>query len=1053
MSFQNKTAKELKNRLQKLKYTGSSFTKDKLIKVNEFTQKDVHQMRAIAKANNIKGYTKMGKRALVNNLIRKAPTSIFGLPPIVIPPIVIPPIPHLPSEKNVDVLFRYVYTEQDFKDKGDSYTNFFVRLILQRQQISGKVRVSFLIENLEDRFKDIVTTDTNEYDYHYNVPFMNKRAWFDTKHKFIDWWSPKSEISIFEYATRIQTVTENNVIVLGGYNKNVKCTLLITRDNTLSGDYIAQRFAEGINHCVFTPIINICDEKINSNTSIRTEQKYRNLKDKSIVLAKQYESGVPEEDLQKVCNRLNINININDLFNNELLRVKTTNAHPEMTLNYVNSKVNHVEFTKLLNKTADSLLTRTEIEDKFKQLKKDNQLFVFAGTQGSINMIIHNNIKYKCSTNYAIAEAKFFEETNLNLCAFDLKKDVELTEFLKMATHICTCMDYVPEFHKSSKQLLKDKKFKQIDQEKSYTQFKQVGEYYQGFLSVITNFNKVPEFTNMIDTRQFLYENVGIYQVCNIDTSNIKDINMLAHLQKLNIYKQYFDNSSDLDYGVETINRIEEIEKTVLPSPELIYLIDLGVTFKVIVGAYGVKPIDFEFPDYMKETENEKDPLRFYAKFTGKCMRVDDTSSLKVFCDQNTAKMVSGIYPDQVSYNNFFKELTLIKPKKVATSLTHIAAFITSYMRINMLNQLKEMDANKVLRVNMDGIYYEDHEFKINETFRDGFKDGIIRVPGNDSSSAYFFSAFEYPLEQTMKKEYIKGARVEARFAGGGCGKTHTELQRVDYTSLIFTTICNRLITAKKEEYKVNGITLKKLLCGSWIKYLPIYPANIVCDECTMMTNAEKEELIEKFPYSRIIFLGDIDRDNVIYQLPCVKGKRFNIDGIELIKDDYHTMHRCKCPKLKALITNIRNLMKIVSKNEDSDAEQMAIDRLKDHFGKYGMIQNRDDIAKLYDIKDYIITSVHENVNEWTDKFKGKFTEEKYYVNKNNQFHDNGNIIISTTKPLCSEIRHAFTIHSIQGQTCQTKLIIDMRKLFGGLQMIYTAISRAEYIDNIYIIY
>ena len=48
-----------------------------------------------------------------------------------------------------------------------------------------------------------------------------------------------------------------------------------------------------------------------------------------------------------------------------------------------------------------------------------------------------------------------------------------------------------------------------------------------------------------------------------------------------------------------------------------------------------------------------------------------------------------------------------------------------------MYEQLKNIDATKTLRVNMDGIYYEDHDFVINQTFRDGFKNGVVHIPNN----------------------------------------------------------------------------------------------------------------------------------------------------------------------------------------------------------------------------------------------------------------------------------------------------------------------------------
>lgn len=484
---------------------------------------------------------------------------------------------------------------------------------------------------------------------------------------------------------------------------------------------------------------------------------------------------------------------------------------------------------------------------------------------------------------------------------------------------------------------------------------------------------------------------------------------------------------------------------------------DNGVQFSLVLGCWGVKPIDFEFTNEMKEKE---DGLAHYSKFTGKCMCMHETTQLKVHCNKDLAELLAIKYGEKLTYNEYFKELIITKNKKKSYTLSHISSFITSYMRINMYEQLKNIDATKTLRVNMDGIYYEDHDFVINQTFRDGFKNGVVHIPNNIAGNNYFVSGCVGDANDIFKNtlliDYNKGYRIEARVGGGGCGKTHNEItNRNDYTSITYTTICKRLLTAKKEEYpnkELNCITIAKLLCGAERKYLKVYPANILNDECTMITNDQKNLLHKLYPYSRIIHIGDIDKNNIIYQLPCVDGERFNIKDIDYINDNFNTMHRCKCPKLRNLLVNVRELIKLAETSNDSDSADYYFNKLIEYCKKMGIVYNAEKIKTLYDINDYIITCKHKNKDSWTELFKGKFDKEKYYVTKNNQFYDNGNIIISDKKPLGSEIRHAFTIHSIQGQTCKTKLFIDLRNYFGGLQMIYTALSRAEYLNNVFII-
>ena len=139
--------------------------------------------------------------------------------------------------------------------------------------------------------------------------------------------------------------------------------------------------------------------------------------------------------------------------------------------------------------------------------------------------------------------------------------------------------------------------------------------------------------------------------------------------------------------------------------------------------------------------------------------------------------------------------------------------------------------------------------------------------------------------------------------------------------------------------------------------------------------------------------------------------------------------------------------------NNKRDCEIMALMKFNEDIQKLNIKCNMKYVQDNYEIENFIITPLIKYCDEWTNKFKDSFQKEKYYVTKNNQFHDNGNIIISNQKPLGSVIKHAFTIHSIQGQTCKTQLFIDMRNMFGGLQMLYTALSRAEYLENVHLIY
>jgi len=63
----------------------------------------------------------------------------------------------------------------------------------------------------------------------------------------------------------------------------------------------------------------------------------------------------------------------------------------------------------------------------------------------------------------------------------------------------------------------------------------------------------------------------------------------------------------------------------------------------------------------------------------------------------------------------------------------------------------------------------------------------------------------------------------------------------------------------------------------------------------------------------------------------------------------------------------------------------------------------------------------------------------------------NGEIIIGDKPDTTCEIRHAYTIHSIQGETAEHKLFINMEKTYDS-RLLYTAISRARKAEQIFLI-
>ena len=189
--------------------------------------------------------------------------------------------------------------------------------------------------------------------------------------------------------------------------------------------------------------------------------------------------------------------------------------------------------------------------------------------------------------------------------------------------------------------------------------------------------------------------------------------------------------------------------------------------------------------------------------------------------------------------------------------------------------------------------------------------------------------------------------------------------------------------------------------------------------------------------------------------MPCIEGEPLKPIGFDKIihhKQD----HRCKCPILKQVKVDLREMISYA-------VDKWTINKwCIDTFKQIGRVITANKVKELYDIEDMILVGTNKVKDTYTDMFRGMFYEgegderkviDKYYITSNNRLYSNGEIVVECKQPEKTEceIRHAFTTHSIQGETAQHKLFIDSSRMFDS-RMFYTAISRAKTIDQIFII-
>ncbi|CAM9571755.1 unnamed protein product, partial [Ectocarpus fasciculatus] len=202
-----------------------------------------------------------------------------------------------------------------------------------------------------------------------------------------------------------------------------------------------------------------------------------------------------------------------------------------------------------------------------------------------------------------------------------------------------------------------------------------------------------------------------------------------------------------------------------------------------------------------------------------------------------------------------------------------------------------------------------------------------------------------------------------------------------------------------------------------------------------MIARADILLIKERYPSMKIVFCGDY------YQLGPVSGPASTEADYDNVV--HHTKDfRCKCPILGKLKDDLRGMIR--SGLPTREINKIGMDQLP--------MVSVDELRSMYSIEDYVICGTNGKKDHYTKMLGGTGDKDKYYITENNRTYSNGQIVIADEKPPAScEIRHAFTAHSVQGETCVSKLFIDRQTMFDP-RMLYTTVSRCRYLDQLYVI-
>jgi hypothetical protein len=738
--------------------------------------------------------------------------------------------------------------------------------------------------------------------------------------------------------------------------------LIFIEPTQLTANRVIQAFRDGITHCVFTPIKQHLTQQLENANTTNMRKRLRQRLNAIDTLEKTYANGVPESKMEEVAKTIGCKIRLTNVIGNDM---RVYNEHGRNgTLIFKNTRLNHVE-----NIVSDH--DPIEVDEATM-----TELWTAARASGwyMIDGDIRNQRPSALSTltgSYRIADPlrdackKFDEELNIGQYRLNATKYPEVNSFLKEGRIIngwsCTISDGIPTGC--------------ADMPAAYSQFEQC-KYYRGFMGHIHQWRS-GDFD-----RTFMEQHIGYYRV--VPTSAVSDL---------------FER-----VGLKTN------EPIILFVAEILYFMDNGIQFTCDAGVWGSR-FDFSFPEYMMEN-------RAYCIWSGR-LGMERTDRSYTF--PGDKEMASHLAADHKVFH--WADDNLITLKQRANSIYtahHILGAITSYVRIQMLETMKQFNINNIVRVVMDGIYYNNDK----PSGLDWFKDKPVKAHDGHSMTWYNqVATYDFP----MLKSLVNNTLLTGQ---GGSGKTYSIFNDAGYNSPLFVSPSHILGQDVKDKYGANYTTINKLIgidCQPY-KAERGEPAVVLIDEITQVDAAWVDKVFQLYPRTLIILAGDIDAEGRWYQCRTGDGDSWNniwkphgVDIFEKTKD-----RRSRDQDLADLKLKIRDQMREVC--FDADANMLM---------KMWAHQNLQ-FTETLDIQpeDTVIAATHKINQLCLDNgfITGYYKKGGY---------------ISKTPQEGYEPRGSFTIHSFQGKTVDTgRVWIFVDDIF-EYAMLYTAVSRAVNFDQL----
>ena len=852
-----------------------------------------------------------------------------------------------------------------------------------------------------------------------------------------------------------------------------------------------QRFASGLNHCVFHPILKWAESKLLNASTSSEKSKMKGLKNEVIKLQRRYQKGVPEHKLQSVVDQLGkyrcIHLTIELPFASQPFggrkiidvtsRTSTTGCR---AFHFINTAFDHVD--EMID-TRSEECGQEQLNAMLADLDLKHKFYLYQKAPKGITSISTLAGTFRLKSSYTEAVNTFEQDTGLNALKVDAIKQPILSRIVEAGMHYnlpgLNCSDLTPAALSEMRDLTN------LDRKKSYASFYKCHLYEQEqFPSKFTQIGRLDH----LSTEEALCNGPGTYLVDALDWS-------AAEPRFAEACQLLRDPYRDLNY---------------YPRPDLRYLLSKGVAFRVLEGAWaaGVQPyFDFRFPEAMLEKDED---ISRYARWEGQCnsIRHHKTFHLKGSKKwfENLAHAMdapSGLRSSPNGtrvrwYDAGHGTGTIEVPKACAPHLTQITAYSNAYERIDVLEQLLNMQLDQVLWIDKDSICARTHEFDYDkETWR--AKD----LPSfkNEECPVYVSNLWQEDGSEPPERlpaNYVPRPMRGAHgcFGVGGGGKTFANLTDPCLLAcgLCFVPPSYLLLEDKRTKLGVDGAVMAVALGKNQEKWRVIARSCsvIVWDEVSQWSMPACHAALQRYPHHLHVFCGDPG-----YQLPYIPDPnnpqppftiaQFAALGYPITRYDwsYRITNPSPVDPLRLLCISLRAMM-------EQDATTEA---LLEHVAKSlppGHVLTAQDVveSRYQDIEETVLCSTNNYLREYNSALKERqwhgvklnlnvtsnglvgvtsnglvvtsnvlvgvttnpTRKRKFRALEGSRDPPNGTITISADPPgpKCEE-RYASTVHDYQGRDTDKPIYIDTRFMFAR-EHPYTAVSRARSIEQLYLV-